>query len=338
MLGQDVHDVERKILAILKILSSSPEPLGGRLVARRLGEFGIELSERAVRYHLKLMDERGLTHYEGRRDGRTITPLGIEELRGALVGDRVGYVADQIEVLAYQTSFDPAGRSGEVPVDATLFNQEDIPSVLEAMEGAFSAGICVSDMIALAAEGEYAAGMLVPSGKAALSMVSSVALVGALLKAGIPLESKFGGVVEIRERQPFRFIDLIEFSSCTIRPAEVFIATKMTCVGQVARGGSGKIVASLHETPAVCRPLVEDVINGLRAAGLGGLIAMGQASEPVCEVPVGINKVGLVMQSGLNPVAAAGERGLEVEPHAMVGLVKYGKLRNFWELREGFRG
>jgi len=59
---------------------------------------------------------------------------------------------------------------------------------------------------------------------------------------------------------------------------------------------------------------------------------MGEMSEPVCEVPVGLNKIGMILQSGLNPVAAAVEAGVEVENHAMSGLIDYRKLVSFWNL------
>jgi repressor of nif and glnA expression len=113
MIAQGTPDIERKVVAILRVLSDSPEPLGGRIIARRLNDFGIELGERAVRYHLKLMDERGLTRPVGIRDGRSITERGIEELGGALVRDRVASIAARIELLAYRTSFNP-GRN--IPV------------------------------------------------------------------------------------------------------------------------------------------------------------------------------------------------------------------------------
>src|SRR4030042_5997789 len=121
MIGQETSEVERKAIAILKILSDSQEPLGGRAIARRLSDVGIELSERAVRYHLKLMDERGLTRSVGTRDGRYITQRGIEEVSGALVRDRVGSIAAKIELLAYRTSLDLEKRSGEVPINISLF-------------------------------------------------------------------------------------------------------------------------------------------------------------------------------------------------------------------------
>ena len=74
-MGFETQEVERKIISILRVLSESHEPLGARVIARRLKDLGVELGERAVRYHLKLMDERGLTQLVG-RDGRLLTGQG----------------------------------------------------------------------------------------------------------------------------------------------------------------------------------------------------------------------------------------------------------------------
>ena len=51
VIGIETQEVERKVNAILKILSESSEPLGARVVARHIKDYGIELTERAVRYH-----------------------------------------------------------------------------------------------------------------------------------------------------------------------------------------------------------------------------------------------------------------------------------------------
>ena len=82
-MGFETQDIERKISAMLKILSESQEALGARIIARRLKDYGLELGERGVRYHLKLMDERGLTRLIG-REGRVITESGIEELESGI--------------------------------------------------------------------------------------------------------------------------------------------------------------------------------------------------------------------------------------------------------------
>ena len=79
-------DAERKLIAILKILEEANEPLGARILSRMLEEEGIHLTERAVRFDLQLMDERGLTQNVGKkgRAGRIITAKGREELDNAL--------------------------------------------------------------------------------------------------------------------------------------------------------------------------------------------------------------------------------------------------------------
>ena len=46
-------------------------------------------------------------------------------------------------------------------------------------------------------------------------------------------------------------------------------------------------------------------------------MAMGETSEPVCEMPVEQNKIGLVLIGGLNPVAAAEEAGIDTDNLAM---------------------
>jgi len=75
----ELQGIERKELAIMKILSDSQESLGARVIARHLKELGFELGEKAVRYHLKLMDERGITHLVGRRNGWVLTEKGSGE-------------------------------------------------------------------------------------------------------------------------------------------------------------------------------------------------------------------------------------------------------------------
>ena len=207
MIGQETPDIERKVIAILKVLNDSQEPLGGRIIARRLNDFGIELGERAVRYHLKLMDERGLTRTVGVRDGRYITEQGIEELGGALVRDRVGAITARIESLAYRTSLDLDKYTGAVPINTSLFPEDEFKTALEIMREPFKAGLCVSELVAVANEGEMLGEVTVPSGKVGLATVSNVAINGALLKAGVPLDSRFGGVLQFRNNSPLRFIE-----------------------------------------------------------------------------------------------------------------------------------
>ncbi|HUW44627.1 MAG TPA: NrpR regulatory domain-containing protein [Dehalococcoidia bacterium] len=330
-MGFETQDVERKTIAIMRVLRDSPKPLGARVIAQSLKDQGIELGERAVRYHLKLMDERGFTESVG-RDGRLITQLGLEELESALVRDKVGFVASKIELLAYQTDFDLDKRQGKVPVNVSFFPERQFKKAIEIMKRVFRAGICVGDLVAVARQGEKLGGIIVPQGKIGLATVCSVIINGALLKAGIPMNSKFGGILQIKNHKPLRFVELIQYSGSSLDPSEIFIASKMTSVGQAARKGEGRILANFREIPAVCQPGAEKVVAGLKEADLGGVLMMGEVSKSVCEVPVELNKVGMILTGGLNSVAAAVESGIQVENHAMSTVMDYQDLVKFWEL------
>jgi len=331
VIGYERREVERKVIAILKILSESREPLGARVIAQRLRDYGVELRERAVRYHLKIMDERGLTQLVG-RDGRLITESGLEELKSALVSDKVGFVISKIELLAFQTTFDWEKPSGQVPANISFIPKKQFKKALDAMSDAFKAGICVSDLVAVADEKERLAGAIVPEGRIGFATVCSIIINGALLKAGIPMDSKFGGLLQIKNHKPLRFVELIEYAGSSLDPSEVFITGKMTSVGEVTRKGEGKVLANFRQIPALCRPVAEKVISGLREARLWGLFVMGDTSQSVCEIPVELNKIGIILLGGLNPVAAAVEAGIEVENTAMSGVIDYRDLVSFWQL------
>jgi len=329
--GFETQDVERKTVAILRILGQSSEPVGARVISHKLRRHGIELTERAVRYHLKLMDERGFTESVG-RDGRLITQLGLEELESALVSDKVGFVASKIELLAYQTEFHLHKRQGKVPVNISFFPERQLKKAIEVMKAVFQAGICVSELIAIGRHGERLGGMIVPQGKIGLATVCSIMINGALLKAGVPMDSKFGGILQIKNNKPLRFVELIQYSGSSLDPSEIYITSRMTSVGQVVREGQGRILANFREIPAMCQPVAEKVIAGLKKAHLGGVLVMGEVSKSVCGVPVEVNKVGMILTGGLNPVAAAVESGIEVENRAMTAIMEYEDLIRFSDL------
>ena len=331
MIGHNDLEVERKIISILKIINESSQPVGARLIARQLKGHGVELGERAVRYHLKLMDERGLTRLIG-RDGRLITEFGIEELKSALVRDKVGLSISRIEMLSFRTDFDLDKHTGWIPANISFFPRDKFSKALKEMRPAFSAGFCASDLVAVADEGETLGELTVPEGKTALATVCSLVINGALLKAGVPIDSRFGGILQIRNHQPIRFVELIHYAGSSLDPSEVFISAKMTSVGQATRGGSGKILANFREIPAICRPVADEVVARLKEARLNGVLVIGETSEAVCEVPIDLNRIGMVLLGGLNPVAAAAEAGIEVENQAMSTVLDYQSLIKFEEL------
>jgi repressor of nif and glnA expression len=331
-------EIERKIVMILKILKESQEPVGARIIARRMQEEGIVLSERTVRYHLKLMDERGLTHLVGRRDGRIITDRGIAEIGNAMVQDKVGLAISRIEIMAYRTTFNPDNGQGVLPVNVSYFPKEIFRDALQIMRPAFESGMAVSNLVAVADDDEHLGEAPVPAGKVGLATVCSLVINGVLLKAGIPMDSKFGGIIQMKNRKPLRFVELIHYSGSSLDPSEAFIRAEMTSVQQVLDRGEGNILANFREVPAPCRSLVEDIVEKLGKYGINGVISIGDVSEPVCQVHVDVNKVGMILMGGLNPVACSQEAGLKAENRGMAMLMDYSELKPFAAVLEQWTG
>jgi HTH-type transcriptional regulator, global nitrogen regulator NrpRI len=326
------EDIERKTLLILRILHEAGGPLGSRLIARKMQDRGITSSERAVRYHMKLMDERGVTRLVGKKDGRLITAMGVDELGKARVRDKVGLAISRIEILAFQTTFNPDTRSGLLPINISFFSKTSFPYAMKIMQPVFASGFVVSNLVATACEGQYLGDVLVPEGKIGFATVCSIVVNGVLLKHGIPMDSKFGGILQVKNRHPLRFVELIYYSGSSLDPSEIFIRGKMTAVTHAIEKGEGTILANFREIPAPCHPLTRDLMIKLEKAGINGVLATGKVSEPVCQVPVDINKVGIILIGGLNAAACVQEAALEVEHLAMSTVMDYGALAPFDEL------
>jgi len=331
MLRGASSEAEKKIVSILKVLSESSQPLGSITIARELERHGVFLSERAVRYHLKVTDERGYTQPLG-RDGRLLTPQGLEELKIALAPEQVGFILEKLELLAFKTTFNPQKRTGQLPINTSLIDKDRFKEALAAMSKAFKAGICVSELVATASEEEKLGSVVIPKGKIGLATVCSVVINGVLLKSGVPIESRFGGVLEVRDSKPRRFVAIINYAGTSLDPSEQYIRAKMTSVSEVAETGNGKILANFREIPAPSRAIVEEKVAMLKETGIGGVYALGNTSEPICQITVDLNRVGIVLLGGLNPVAAAVEAGIEVESIAESGLIDYQQLKSFWQL------
>jgi hypothetical protein len=333
----DSTGIERKIVLILQILKESGQPVGARLIARRMQDLGVMLSERAVRYHLKLMDERGLTRLVGRREGRIVTDRGIDEVNNAMVQDKVGLAISRIEILAYRTTFDPVNGRGVLPVNISLFPKEQFGDALKVMRHAFEAGMAVSDLVAVAEEHDQLGNVPIPAGKVGLATVCSIVINGVLLKAGIPMDSKFAGILQLKDRKPLRFVELIYYSGSSLDPSETFIMAKMTAVRNVLKQGEGKILANFREIPAPCKALVEELVLKLNKVRIGGVLSIGEVSEPVCQVHVDLNKVGLILTGGLNPIACAQEAGIQTENRGMAAVMDFQDLRKFSEICRAFK-
>lgn len=322
---------ERTLLGVLRVLAEHDKPVGAHKIALGLRAHGIELSERAVRRYLQLTDECGLTVGLG-EPGRQITEVGLDELRNALVSNRIGFVRSRIDALAYQTTFDAARRSGDIVVNVSLVPQHRFPEAVDAMRPAFRAGYSMGQLVAVFEGGTRVGAQRIPEGYTGLATVSSASLNGVLVRRGLPVQSRFGGLLQVRDRRPLRFTDVVDYSTTTLDPLEIFITSGLTSVQAAVAGGEGKIAASFREVPAAALPVVREVLQAFAAAQLGEATAIGAPGQPLLEMPVNMDMVGLVVVAGLTPLAAAHEAGIPVINKAMSATLPFEALRNVSEI------
>lgn len=323
--------MNRTMLAILKILEKHQEsPLGSRELSRQLRLHGVELTERTVRYHLKIMDEKGLTKVFG-KEGRKITEEGIEELRNAMVSDRVGFIISKIETLSYQTGFDLDSESGEVILNVSCFPEEEARGAFRVMKPVFASPYVMSDRVVLARGGESVSDVVVPEGMVGIGTVCSVTVNGIFLKASVPVTSRFGGLLQIEDGKPSRFVSVISYEGSSMDPHLVFIKSGMTSVSEAVKRGSGNVLASFREIPVVCVERAMELQEKLRSIGIGGILLVGNPNQPLVEMPVGMDRAGIIVVGGLNPLAALEESGIITENAAMAILKDYSELEPFKE-------
>jgi repressor of nif and glnA expression len=103
-----------------------------------------------------------------------------------------------------------------IPVNISIFRKEDFNKALKVMKPVFKSRFSLSKLVALANEGEPIGDFITPQGKTALATVCSITVNGTLLKAGVPIDSRFGGILQIRNDEPLRFVELIHYAGSSL--------------------------------------------------------------------------------------------------------------------------
>lgn len=317
---------ERKVVAILKVLKMAKGALGSTQIGEQIQEFGIYLSHRTVRHYLAMTDELGMTRKLSGRLGREITAEGEAELQDALVVDKVGLVSSRMDDLAYKMTFSLRKRSGLVVVNISLIDEAKFSEAVDIITPVFKKKLGMGRYLCLARPGEKIGDFPVPPGKVAIGTICSVAINGILIHAGIPVTSRFGGLLEIYEGRPYRFTEIIHYDGTSLDPLEIFIKGQMTRVTQAVTTGRGRIGASFREIPAVALPQMHKLVKALEAIGLGAVLAVGKPNQPLLDIPVVEGRAGIVVAGGLNPLAAVEENGIGTENLAMGALFEFEAL------------
>ena len=317
--------------AILTELQKSTTPVSSALLAELLAGKGHDLSERTVRVYLRQMEVEGLIESRGKR-GRIITQKGLAELHAGQILERVGYLSTKIDQLTYAMSFDLATRTGRVVVNISLVDPRQLAKHIDKVCKVFADGHAMGNRLSLLAPGEFLGDVTVPKDKIGFCTVCSITLNGVLLKHGVPTHSRFGGLLELRDGRPTRFVEMIHYDGTSIDPLEVFIRSGMTNYAGAISNGNGLIGASFREMPEDSRDLVLHLAGRLSAIGLGGFRKIGLPGQSVLGLPVTHGSIGALVIGGLNPIAILEEMGHRLLSRALAGLLDYNQLFPFEEL------
>jgi len=322
---------DEKKIAILNALNEYGRPASSAMIAKLLSLGGTHFSERTIRLYLKQLDEQGFTISNGKK-GRTVTDAGLAVLESSNLSHRPGYLSAKIDQMIYRMTFDLPMRSGTVVVNTSLVDPHQLYSCTDKICRVFAGNYGMGKLLTLIGPGQTVGNISVPPDKVGFCTVCSITVNGILLKHGIPMSSRFGGLLKLTDGKAFRFIEMIHYDGTSIDPLEVFIRSGMTDYHGAIRDGNGLIGASFREIPGESRQRMINISQRLEEIGLGAVMEIGLPDKPLLEVPVSHGRAGLILVGGLNPIAILEENSHRVFSRALSGLIEYDRLFRYEEL------
>ena len=296
-----MSESEHRMIEILRILNAQNKPTGSKLIADELKNKGFNLGERAVRYHMQILDEKGYTERMG-YSGRQITDLGREKLEKGLIYDQVDFIHSKFEEMIYLTDFNYMTQEGNVVVNTSIVYNEESINILENI---FESGLSVSPFVNLNRVGN--------KDEIEVTTLCGTTIDGILLNEGISTQPQYGGLLKIEDSRPVEFTELISYKKTSITPLDAFSSSNLTSVLDVITKGSGIIPANFRLIPAIGRQKAIDIINRLNEIGIGGVINISHEGENTLGIPVPEGMVGITIVGGITPFCAIKELGEKID-------------------------
>ena len=296
-----MSESEYRMIEILRVLANRDQPTGSKVIADELKEKGFNLGERAVRYHMQILDEKGYTEKKG-YSGRVITDLGREKLEKGLIYDQVDFIYSKFEEMIYLTDFTYMTQEGNVVVNtSTLYNEESI----EIMKEIYKSGLSVSPYVNINEDKT--------TGEIEVTTICGTTIDGVLLKEGIPTQPQYGGLLKIENNQPVKFTEIISYKKTSVTPLDAFANSSLTSVLDVITKGSGLIPANFRLIPGVARERTIEIVKELIQIGIGGVIGISKEGEDLFGLPVPDGMVGMAIIGGITPFCAVKEMGGDID-------------------------
>ena len=293
------QETDLKMMEILRILYSKNEILGAKVISEELKKRGYSLGERAVRYHMRILDEKGFTRKIGHK-GREITNKGIEELNEGLIYDQVDFSNSLFQEKMYNVTLDTSTGKGSVIVNISSINDNNAIALLKKV---FEEGLAVSKNINMFEKEE----------KTFIQNVCGTTIDGVFRKNGIISRPLYGGLVKIEDYVPIKFVNQISYEKTSITPLEAFTGKSNTSILDVMNSGTGIIPANFRIIPATKEKEANLLLNNLKKIGINGLIQMGKPNESILGVPAYEDMIGIAIIGGVTPLCAAQEDGYNLD-------------------------
>jgi len=224
--------------------------------------------------------------------------------------------------MAFRTTYNPETDTGDVVVNISYFDKDDFETVIDLISYTAHSGYMISPRVRIFEE-DSGPEMPLPPGKIGIATVCSVTFDGILLKAGIPVEPAYGGILQIENKKPARFLELISYSGTSIDPIKIFMNRAPTSVLEVLEKGEGKILANMRQINSSAYDKVGEIMKRAAKVGLAGCITTGEIDEFLLGAPVDIGKFGVTVVGGINGVCALEETGIEIETNPISTVLDY---------------
>lgn len=309
---------EHKYIEILRILKDHQEPMGAKRLSELLAERGYVMTDRAVQYYLRYLDTRGFTEKVGNQ-GRVLTPSGIMETDRALVDDRIGFVISKLERLAFRSTFDPSSATGDVAYNLTVVPDDVVEQVIELYDRVRNAGCSFFSGYSILERDHR-----VPEGHTGILTVCSITMDGVFQHNGIPVKVAYGGTIEMKEREPVRFMDIIGYQGSTVDPLQLFIGAGLTSINNYIETGNGSLLANVRQIPGAAEEKAQNLIAKMQECGFRFPLTMGKGR--IFNLLTDPHRVSLVSFSGMNSIGCAVEAGYNLRTEIGAGTIPFSRI------------
>ena len=309
---------ERKYLEILRILKEHPEPVGAKRLSEILAERGFVLTDRAVQYYLRYLDEMGFTRKVG-NTGRILTGEGVAETESALVGERIGFIISKLERLAFRSTFDPVTGTGDVAYNLSFVPEDEASGVARSFEKVAKAGYSFFPSYKILDRDPR-----IPGGQVGVLSLCSITIDGVFQRSGIPVTMAYGGRLAFEGRAVKGFLDLIGYRGTTIDPLQIFVSAGLTSIREVVATGTGVALANVREVPVPALDRVRELLSQMGGWGFSPPAGMG---NQIFNTPHTPHHVSIISYSGMNMVGHGVEEGYRIRTEIGAGNIQFSKMQ-----------